>query len=139
MAASVISSKGAGCQADAEALEQDKAEAKNYQWRLRARSTGHLKSTIYARNFSFHVGQPASFEERDGHPCAIEYLFGALAGSLTTAFATECARENLEVDDIEISLSGSLATNVLAHLGLEEGRSFGKEDRTQMFCRNLCR
>lgn len=112
--------RGQGVLADAEALERDKQEAKNYQWRLRARSTGHLKSTIYARNFSFHVGQPTSFEERDGQPCAIEYLFGALAGSLTTAFATECARENLEVDDIEISLSGSLH-NVLAHLGLEEG------------------
>lgn len=112
--------RGQGVQEDAEALNRDKQEAKQYQWRLRARSTGHLQSTIYARNFSFHIGQPTSFEERDEQPCAVEYLFGALAGSLTTAFATECARENLDVDDIEISLSGSLH-NVLAHLGLEEG------------------
>ena len=81
---------------------------------------GHLKSTVYARNFSFDVGQPASFEEKDKHPCAIEYLFGALAGSLATAFATECAKENLEVDDIEISVTGSL-NNILAHMGIEEG------------------
>lgn len=112
--------RGQGAQQDEEALRKDKEEAKGYAWRLRARSTGHLKSTIYARNFSFEVGQPASFEERDDRPCALEYLFGALAGSLTTAFATECARENLEVDDIEISLSGSL-NNILAHMGLEEG------------------
>lgn len=105
---------------DQNALAQDKEEAKGYQWRLRARSTGHLKSTVYARACSFTVGQPASFEERDEHPCAVEYFLGALAGSLTTAFATECARDGLEVDDIEISLSGSLL-NVLAHLGLEPG------------------
>lgn len=112
--------RGQRAHQDEEALRIDKEEAKGYAWRLRARSTGHLKSTIYARNFSFEVGQPASFEERDDRPCSLEYLFGALAGALTTAFATECARENLEVDDIEISLSGSL-NNVLAHMGLEEG------------------
>lgn len=112
--------RGSGMQAEESALAKDKAEAKAYTWRMRARSTGHLKSTVYTRNFSFEVGQPTSFEERDERPCALEYLLGALAGSLTTAFASECAREGLEVDDIEISLSGSLH-NVLAHLGLEEG------------------
>lgn len=112
--------RGDGAQADEKALGRDKAEAKGYEWRLRARATGPLKSTIYARNFSFEIGQPTSFEERDERPCAIEYLFGALAGSLTTAFATECARDGLEVDDIELSLGGSL-NNVLAHLGLEAG------------------
>ena len=112
--------KGSGVAQEEEALRQDKESAKHYEWRLRARSTGHLKSTIYTRNFSFDIGQAASFEEKDSHPCALEYLFGALAGSLTTAFATECARENLEVDDIEISLGGSLV-NILAHLGLEDG------------------
>jgi TusA-related sulfurtransferase len=112
--------KGSGAQQEEEALSKDKEDAKKYQWRLRARSTGHLKSTIYARNFAFDIGQAASFEEKDAFPCAIEYLFGALAGSLTTGFATECARDNLEVDDIELSLCGSL-DNILAHMGLEEG------------------
>jgi len=112
--------KGGGSELEQEALSRDKEEARNYQWRLRARSTGHLKSTIYARNFSFDIGQAASFEEKDSYPCAIEYLFGALAGSLTTGFATECAKDNLEVDDIEVSLNGSLS-NILAHMGLEEG------------------
>lgn len=102
------------------ALKEDLEQAKKYEWRLRSRSTGHLKATVYSRNFSFEVGQPASFEEQDKHPSAVEYLFGALAGSLATAFTTECAKENLEVDDIEISLSGSLY-NILAHIGIEEG------------------
>jgi TusA-related sulfurtransferase len=112
--------KGSAVHEEETALEKDKEEARKYQWRLRARATGHLKSTVYARNFAFDVGQAASFEEKDAHPSALEYLFGALAGSLTSGFATECARDNLEVDDIELSLSGSL-NNILAHLGLEEG------------------
>lgn len=112
--------KGGGVQHEEQALAQDKEDARQYQWRLRARATGHLKSTVYARNFSFEVGQTASFEEKDTHPCALEYLFGALAGALATSFASECARAGLEVDDIEISLSGSL-NNILSHMGLEDG------------------
>lgn len=112
--------RGKGVKEDEKTLKEDLQQAKKYEWRLRTRSTGHLKSTVYTRNFSFDVGQPASFEEKDKNPCAVEYLFGALAGSLSTAFATECAKDNLEIDDIEISLNGSLH-NILAHMGLEEG------------------
>jgi len=112
--------KGNGVRHEEQALAKDKEEARQYQWRLRARITGHLKSTVYARNFAFEVGQTASFEEKGTHPCALEYLFGALAGALATGFASECAQTGLEVDDIEISLSGSL-NNILAHMGLEDG------------------
>ncbi len=112
--------RGTDKKKEEESLKEDLDKAKMYEWRLRARSQGHLKSTVYSRNFSFEIGQPASFEEKDKHPCAVEYLFAALAGSLSTAFATECAKDNLEVDDIEISLSGSLH-NILAHMGLEKG------------------
>lgn len=112
--------RGSGLKEEEEAFKEDLKQAQEYQWRLRTRSTGHLKSTVYTRNFSFEIGQPVSFEEKDKYPCAVEYLFGALAGSLSTAFATECAKDNLEVDDIEISLSGSL-NNILSHMGLEEG------------------
>lgn len=114
--------RGAGeaAKKEAKALEEDKEKARSYEWRLRARSTGHLKSTVYFRNFSFHVGQPASFEEKDEFPSAVEYLLGALAGSLTSGFATECSRSGLQVDDVEISLKGRL-DDVLAHLGLHDG------------------
>ncbi len=50
----------------------------------------------------------------------MEYLLAALAGSLSTAFATECSKDGLEVDDIEIAVKGKLE-NVLAHLGVEQG------------------
>jgi len=101
-------------------FEQDKERAKKYEWRARARSTGKLKSTVYSRNFSIEVGQPASFETSDKNPSAVEYLLAALAGDLTTGYATECAKSNLKVDDIEMTVSGTL-NNILAHLGIEEG------------------
>jgi hypothetical protein len=103
-----------------EALAADKKRAREYEWRLRTRSTGHLKSTVYCRNFSWELGQPASFEEKDARPCAVEALLGALGGDLASGYATECAKAGLEVDDIELTVRGRL-TNILAHLGLEEG------------------
>jgi hypothetical protein len=105
---------------EAKSLEKDKARAKEYEWKARARSTGHLKSTVYCRNFSIEIGQPASFEESDKHPSAVEYLLSALAGDLVTGFSTECTKRSLQVDDIEMTISGKL-NNILAHLGLEEG------------------
>lgn len=101
-------------------LARDKQEARDFEWRARSRSVGHRHAKVYARNFSFDIGQPASFEEKDRFPSAVEYLLGAVAGSLTTAFASDCARAGLEVDDIEISISGRLH-NILAHLAVEEG------------------
>jgi TusA-related sulfurtransferase/uncharacterized OsmC-like protein len=105
---------------DDKALEDDKNRAKEFEWRVRTRSTGHLKSTVYCRNFSFDVGQAASFEEKDKHPSAIEYLIGALSASLSTAFSTESAKAGLEIDDVEITIRCKLE-NILVHLGLEKG------------------
>lgn len=106
--------------ADAQALADDKARAREYEWRLRARATGNLRSTAYCRNFSFVVGQPASFEEKDEHPSALEYLLGALAGDLATGLATACSQAGLQVDDVEITVRARLR-DVLAHLGLADG------------------
>lgn len=110
----------AAARAEAQALADDKARAREYEWRLRARSTGNLRSTAYCRNFSFTVGQPASFEEKDEHPSALEYLLGALAGDLATGLATACSQAGLQVDDVEITVRARLH-DVLAHLGLAEG------------------
>ena len=85
--------KGAGqaAQEEAKALEEDKDRARQYEWRLRARASGHLKTTVYCRNFQWDLGQPASFEEKDAHPSAVEAVLGALAGDLVTGFATAAA------------------------------------------------
>ena len=101
-------------------LEDDKRKARQYEWRLRVRHSGHLRSKVYCRNFGWELGQPASFEEKDTHPCAVEALLGALGGALASGYATECARAGLDVDDIELTVRGRLA-NILAHMGLEEG------------------
>ncbi len=123
--------RGAGAR-DEEALAEDKAKADAYEWRLRVRSSGGMRSTVYHRNFQWTVGQAASFEERDAHPSAIEYLIGALAASLTTGFATECTRDSLEVDDIEITAKATLHS-VTAHLGLDEGDPSLREVRIRCF------
>jgi hypothetical protein len=105
---------------EAAALQQDKERACSYEWRLRARSVGHLATTVYCRNFQWSLGQPASFEEKDRHPSAVEALLGALAGDLVTGFVTACARAGLEVDDVELTARGRLH-DVMAHLGLSGG------------------
>jgi uncharacterized OsmC-like protein len=102
------------------ALEEDKLRARGYEWRLRVRAGEGRSSTVYCRNFSWKLGQPASFEERDRHPSAVEALLGALGSSLATGYAAECASDGLDIDDIEITVKGGL-DNILAHLGLEEG------------------
>ncbi len=114
--------RGSGLKAaeEQQQLDSDKDRARTYEWRTRIRCSGHHQATVYCRNFKFKVGQAASFEERDVNPSAVEYVLGALGGSLAVAFATECARRGLEVDDIELTVRGTLH-NVLAHLGLEEG------------------
>lgn len=115
-----VRKNGQAAESEAKALAEDKQKAESYEWRLRVRSTGHLESTTYCRNFSFKSGQPASFEEKDAHPSAIELLLGSLGGALSTGFATECSRSGLVVDDIELTVKGRLG-NPLAHLGLGEG------------------
>ena len=112
--------RGAAQAAETEALATDKQRAKEYEWRLRARSAGSLHTKVYCRNFSWSVGQPASFEEQDERASAVEQLLGALAGDLCSGFATACARAGLEVDDVELTVRGRLH-NVMAHLGLETG------------------
>jgi len=106
--------------AEAESLVEDKRRAREYEWRVRARAAGARHTKVYCRNFSFSIGQPASFEEKDEHPSAVEYVLGALAGDLGTGFATAAAREGLELDDLELTARGRLE-NVMAHMGLEDG------------------
>jgi TusA-related sulfurtransferase len=106
--------------AEQQALEADKERARQFAWRLRARASGHLQTTVYCRNFQWTVGQPASFEEKDANPAAVEALLGALAGDLVSGFATASAQAGLTIDDIELTARGRLH-DVMAHLGLSDG------------------
>jgi uncharacterized OsmC-like protein len=125
----VAVSAGEAGEAERRSLEEDKRRARQYEWRLRVRAgqgqSGQVgqsgrAASVYCRNFSWALGQPASFEERDANPSAVEALLGALGAALATGYATECARDALEIDDIELTVKGRL-TNVLASLGMEEG------------------
>lgn len=118
---------------DTEALRQDKDQARAYEWRTRVRHRGGLRSTVYCRNFQFDVGQPVSFEEKDEHPSAVELMLGALGGALVVGYATECSRAGLTIDDIELTVRGRL-TNVLAHLGLENGDPSFSTIEVKCFC-----
>jgi len=112
--------RGADPAAQAAALEKDKQKAQNCEWRVRARHTGGQEAAVFTRNFSWKLGQPASFEEKDDHPSAIEALLGALAAELVNSFATACAQRGLVLDELEATVKGRLHS-VLAHLGMEEG------------------
>jgi TusA-related sulfurtransferase/uncharacterized OsmC-like protein len=112
--------RGVKAVADHEALDADAEAARSYEWRTRVRHRGVLRATAYCRNHQFDVGQPASFEERDEHPSAVELLLGALGGALAVGFATEASRAALDVDDIELTVRGKLH-DPLAQLGLSSG------------------
>jgi len=105
---------------DSEQLEEDKRKARDYEWRVRVRSTDNRAATAYARNFSFTLGQPASFDESDDHPSALEHVLAALAADLVNGFASHCRQAALEIDDLECTVKGRLH-DVLAHVGLSEG------------------
>ena len=105
---------------DGAELERDKAKARDYAWRARVRSTAPREATVYARNFSWQIGQPASFEESDAHPSAVEALLGALAADVMNGLATRCGQRGLAIDELESNVNGRLE-NVLAHVGLEDG------------------
>lgn len=111
---------GAAAQAEEKALEEDKERARSYRWRLRARGTGHLQTTVYCRNFRWTLGQPASFEEKDENPSAVEAMMGAVAADLVTAFGSACSREGLELDDVELTANARLH-DPMAILGLSDG------------------
>jgi TusA-related sulfurtransferase len=101
-------------------LEEDKQKARDYEWRVRVRSTGNRAATAYARNFSFTIGQPASFDESDDHPSALEHVLAALAADLVNGFATHCHQAGLEIDDLECTVKGRLH-DVLAQVGISGG------------------
>lgn len=105
---------------ESKALADDLAKARAYEWRLRARVTGGQEAAIYARNFSWKIGQPASFEEKDDHPSAIEAAIGALIADLANGFATLCKQRGLHIDELEANARARLHS-VTAHLGIEEG------------------
>jgi uncharacterized OsmC-like protein/TusA-related sulfurtransferase len=111
--------KGGSAPAETAAEQQ----ARDYRWQCRVRWSGGLQCRVYARNHSWEVGQPASFDVQDAAPSAVEYVLGALGACLAMGFQIHASRRGVQVEALEISLSGQL-DNIYVFLGVEqEGHS----------------
>jgi uncharacterized OsmC-like protein/TusA-related sulfurtransferase len=98
-------------------------QARDYRWQCRVRWSGGLQCRVYARNHSWEVGQPASFDVQDAAPSAVEYVLGALGACLAMGFQMHASRRGVQVEALEISLSGQI-DNIYVFLGVEqEGHS----------------
>jgi len=100
-----------------ESLQADLARARAHVWTVRARAKDGMAARVFARNHSFDVGQPASFDTSDAAPSAVELLLGALAGCLAVGMRWRAVRRGIEVFELEVSLRARLA-DPLVFLGL---------------------
>ena len=117
-----------------DSLESDREKARAYQWSVRVRTPENSPLVkAYARNHSFEVGQPASFDTSDPAPSAIEYLLGALGACLAQGMRWRASTRGIEIYAMEVSLTAKLqdpfvflGTSDGEHAGLQgvEGRLF---------------
>jgi uncharacterized OsmC-like protein/TusA-related sulfurtransferase len=107
--------KGGDAPTEAAAEQQ----ARDYRWQCRVRWSGGLQCRVYARNHSWEVGQPASFDVQDAAPSAVEYVLGALGACLAMGFQIHASRRGVQVEALEISLSGQI-DNIYVFLGIEQ-------------------
>ena len=91
-------------------------KARAYRWQTRTRWNGGMTATIFCRNHSWFVGQPASFDVQDAAPSAVEYVLGALGACLALGLQIRASQRNIAIDEMEISLSGTL-DNIFVFLG----------------------
>lgn len=100
-------------------LKQDLDAAKGYQWSVRVRGEKNLTAKVHSRNHTFLAGQPADFSPKVDAPSAVDYLLASLAADLTVGFKAQASKENVIIDNDELTLKGGLE-NVLYHMGLED-------------------
>ncbi len=108
-------------------LDEAYRQARDYRWQTRTHWNVGMQTTVYCRNHSWHVGQPASFDVKDDAPSAVEYILGALGACLTMGLQIRASQRKIEIDEIEIALSGQI-DNIFVFLGTEQnGHSGFKE------------
>lgn len=100
-------------------LTTDLEAARAHQWRVRVNWRQGMEANVYSRNHSWTVGQPASFDYEDQATSAVEQLLGALGSCLIVGFQWRCSKQNIEVFNLEVTVSAKL-DNVLVFLGLED-------------------
>ncbi len=106
------------------AAEADYEKARNYRWQCRVHWSGGMQTKVFCRNHSWEVGQPASFDVQDAAPSAVEYVLGALGACLAMGFQIHASRRGIQVDELEISLSGQI-DNIFVFLGVDESGHSG--------------
>ena len=108
-------------------------QARDYRWKTRIHWDGGLQAKVFCRNHSWSVGQPASFDVRDEAPSAVEYVLGALGACLVMGFQIRASQQKIQIDALEISLSGQI-DNIFVFLGTEQdGHSGFKEVRGTIY------
>jgi uncharacterized OsmC-like protein/TusA-related sulfurtransferase len=100
------------------ALAADLEQARNHVWQVRVRWTAGVRSRAFARNHSFEIGQPASFDTEDPAPSAVEYLLAAVGGALSSGLQWRLSRRGVTVRNLEVSLKAR-SQNILVFLGVE--------------------
>lgn len=100
-------------------LSSDLDAARAHEWRVRVRWQQGMQSKVYARNHSWTIGQPASFDTEDAAASAVEHLLGALASCLVVGFQWRCSKQSIEVFNLEVTITAKI-DNVLVFLGLED-------------------
>lgn len=103
--------------------DDDYLKAREYLWRTRICWDGGIKTKVFCRNHSWEAGQSASFDVRDEAPSSVEYLLGALGSCLAMGLQIRASRQNVHIEQLEISLNGKI-DNIFVFLGAEtEGHS----------------
>lgn len=113
-------------------LEEDIEAAKGYEWTVRGRSGKGLQARIHSRNHTIVAGQPADFSQQVDDPSAVDYLLASLNACLMVGFKVHASRENVIIDEMELTLKGKLE-NVLYHLGIDREGSPAVEKITGTF------
>jgi TusA-related sulfurtransferase/uncharacterized OsmC-like protein len=98
---------------------EDEQKARNYRWQTRVHWDGGLRAKVFCRNHSWAVGQPFSFDLKDEAPSAVEYVLGALGACLAMGFQVHASRRGIQIDEIEIALSGRIE-NIFVFIGTEQ-------------------
>ncbi|HRV82468.1 MAG: OsmC family protein [Planctomycetes bacterium] len=112
-------------QPEDESLAADQERARNHAWRVRVRALDDEPVVrAYARNHSFDVGQPASFDTEEAAPGALEYLLGALGGCLAQGLRWRASQRGIAIYALEVTLTAKLH-DPFVYLGLSEGEHAG--------------
>ncbi|HHW36405.1 MAG TPA: osmotically inducible protein OsmC [Bacillales bacterium] len=100
-------------------LEADLEAAKGYKWTVRIQGEKGLTAKVHSRNHTFLVGQPAEFSPKVDAPSAVDFFISSLGSCLTVGFKMLASKNNITIDEFEVTLKGQLE-NVLYHMELED-------------------